>query len=41
VEQTYRRAQYPCAHLDAAHQLVRALRGLWHYYLVRAVLQTA
>jgi predicted ATPase len=41
VEQTYTRAQQLCQSLDNAHQLFPVLRGLWHYYFVRAEYQTA
>jgi predicted ATPase len=41
VGQTYLRAQHLCAHLDNPQQLFPVLRGLWHYYIVRAELRTA
>jgi predicted ATPase len=41
VAQTYTRARQLCQHLDDPHQLFPTLRGLWHYYHVRAELQTA
>src|SRR5262245_41508286 len=41
VEQTYRRARQLCHALDNPHQLFPVVRGLWHYYYVRAEYQTA
>jgi predicted ATPase/DNA-binding winged helix-turn-helix (wHTH) protein len=41
VAQTYTRARQLCHHLDEPHHLFPTLRGLWHYYHVRAELQTA
>src|SRR4029434_1915454 len=32
VEQTFRRAQHLCEHLEAPHQLFPVLRGLWNHY---------
>jgi predicted ATPase len=40
VEQTYRYARQLCQHLEEPHQLFPVLRGLWHYYLTCAELQT-
>jgi predicted ATPase len=41
VGQTYLRAQHLCEHLEDPYQLFPALRGLWHYALLRAELSTA
>jgi predicted ATPase len=41
VRQTYLRAQQLCHALDNPHQLFPVVRGLWHYYYVRAEYQTA
>jgi class 3 adenylate cyclase/tetratricopeptide (TPR) repeat protein len=41
VEQTYLRAQRLCEHLEAPHQLVPVLHGLWNYYQVRTEYQRA
>ena len=41
VGQTYTRARQLCEHLEDPHQLFPVLRGLWHYYHVRAEYQTA
>jgi class 3 adenylate cyclase/predicted ATPase len=41
VRQTYLRAQQLCQSLDNPHQLFPVVRGLWHYYYVRAEYQTA
>jgi TOMM system kinase/cyclase fusion protein len=41
VGQTYSRARQLCEHLEDPYQLFPVLRGLWHYYFVRAELQTA
>jgi predicted ATPase len=41
VAQTYTRARQLSQHLEDPQQLFPVLRGLWHYYLVRAELQTA
>jgi TOMM system kinase/cyclase fusion protein len=41
VEQTYHRAQHLCQSLDDPHQLFPVVRGLWHYYYVRAEYPTA
>jgi predicted ATPase len=41
VRETYTSAQQLCQHLDDPHQLFSVLRGLWHYYHVRAEYQTA
>jgi class 3 adenylate cyclase/predicted ATPase len=41
VGETYTRARQLCQHLEDPYQLVPALRGLVHYYNVRAELQTA
>jgi predicted ATPase len=41
VGETYTRAWHLCQHLDNPHQLFPVLRGLWHYYNVRAEYQTA
>jgi predicted ATPase len=41
VGETYRRAQQLCQYLEDSQQVFPVLRGLWHYYLVRAELQTA
>jgi predicted ATPase/class 3 adenylate cyclase len=41
VGETYTRARQRCQHLDDPHQLFPVLRGLWHYYFVRAEYQTA
>jgi TOMM system kinase/cyclase fusion protein len=41
VEQTYRRAQSLCQHLEDPSQLFPVLRGLHVYYNVRAAYQTA
>src|SRR5438309_6598503 len=41
VEQTYSRARHLCQHLAEPQQLFPILRGVWHYYHVRAELQTA
>src|SRR5262249_28240291 len=41
VERTYSRARHLCQYLDDSQRLFPVLRGLWHYYHVRAELQTA
>jgi predicted ATPase len=41
VGQTYLRAYHLCHHLDNPQQLFPILRGLWHYYNVRAEYQRA
>ena len=41
VRQTYLRAQQLCQSLENPHQLFPVVRGLWHYYYVRAEYQTA
>jgi predicted ATPase len=41
VAQTYTRARQLSQHLEDPQQHFPVLRGLWHYYLVRAELQTA
>jgi predicted ATPase len=41
VGETYTRARQLCQYLDNPHQLFPVLRGLWHYYHVRAEHQTA
>jgi predicted ATPase len=41
VGETYTRAQQLCQHLETPQQLFPVLRGLWHYYHVRAAMQTA
>ena len=41
VGQTYTHARQLCQHLEDPHQLFPVLRGLWHYYNVRAEQQTA
>ena len=41
VGQTYSRARQLCEHLEDPYQLFPVLRGLWHYYFVRAEYQTA
>jgi predicted ATPase len=41
VGETYTYARQLCEHLNDPHQLFPVLRGLWHYYFVRAELQTA
>jgi predicted ATPase len=41
VEQTYTRARQLCQHLEDPQRLFLILRGLWRYYLVRAVSRTA
>jgi predicted ATPase len=41
VRQTYLRAQQLCHALDNPHQLFPVVRGLWHYYYVRAEYQMA
>jgi predicted ATPase len=39
--ETYTHARHLCQHLDNPHQLFPVLRGLWHYYYIRADLWTA
>jgi len=41
VEQTYTHARQLCERLEVSQQFFPVLRGLWHYYFVRAELQTA
>jgi predicted ATPase len=41
VGETYTYARQLCEHLEDPYQLFPVLRGLWHYYLVRAEYQTA
>jgi class 3 adenylate cyclase/predicted ATPase len=41
VRQTYLRAQQLCQALENPRQLFPVVRGLWHYYYVRAEYQTA
>ena len=41
VGETYTYARHLCHHLDDPHQLFPVLRGLWHYYYIRAEYQTA
>jgi predicted ATPase len=41
VGQTYTRARHLCQDLEAPDQLFPVLRGLWHYYQIRADYQTA
>ena len=41
VQQTYLRAQCLCEHLEAPHQLVPVLHGLWNFYQVRTEFQRA
>jgi predicted ATPase len=41
VGETYTHARHLCQHLDDVHQHFPVLRGLWHYYIVRAEFQTA
>jgi predicted ATPase len=41
VRETFTRARQLCHHLEDAQRLFPVLRGLWHYYQVRAELQTA
>jgi class 3 adenylate cyclase/predicted ATPase len=41
VAQTYIRAQHLCQPLENPHQLFPVVRGLWHYYYIRAEYQTA
>jgi class 3 adenylate cyclase len=41
MQQIYTYARQRCEHLDAPHQLVSILRGLWNYSNVRTEFQTA
>jgi class 3 adenylate cyclase/predicted ATPase len=41
VGQMYTRARHLCQDLEAPYQLFPVLRGLWHYYNLRAEYQTA
>ena len=41
VGETYTRARQLCQHLEDPYQLFPVVRGLWHYYYMRAEYQTA
>jgi len=41
VGQTYHRARHLCQSLEHPHQLFPVVRGLWHYYYIRAEYPTA